>query len=114
MSERELLEDISRKLDWTAKAIRVLFNQGRANMAKLDDILQDVTDEKTSIDGLSTFIQGLKDQIAALGLNQVDQAKVDAIFTQAEANKAALAAALAANVPPAPPVPPVVPPVTTP
>jgi len=76
-------------------------------MATLDQITQDMADETTAIDGLSTFIAGLKQQLAdALAgatLNPATQAKVDAIFAAAEANKAKLAAALAANVPPAPP-----------
>ncbi len=71
-------------------------------MASLDQVLQDVTDETTAIASVSALIQGLLDQIKNAGLSAADQAKVDAIFAGAEANKAALATALAANVPPAP------------
>lgn len=71
--------------------------------ATLDQVLQDVTDESNVIDGISTLIQGLKQQLAdALsGANlppQVQQ-KVDAIFAQAETNKAKLATAVTANTP---------------
>ena len=69
-------------------------------MATLDDVLADVTAETTAIGSITTLIQGLQAQIAAAGLSPADQAKVDAIFADAEANKAALATALAANVPP--------------
>jgi len=73
-----------------------IYRKELSNMAKIDDVLTDVAEEKTLIDGLGAFIQGLKDQLIADGL---DQAKVDAAFAAVEANKAELAAALAANVP---------------
>ncbi len=77
-------------------------------MATLDQVLQDVTDESTQIDGISTFIDGLKQQLAdALSgttLSPGTQAKVDAIFSQAETNKGKIATALAANTPVAAPV----------
>lgn len=70
-------------------------------MATLDQVLQDVTDESTAIDGISTLISGLKQQLAdALAgttLPAPVQAKVDAIFAQAETNKGKIATALAAN-----------------
>lgn len=73
-------------------------------MATLDEILADVTDESTQIDGLSTLIDGLKQQLAdalaGANLPPAVQTKVDAIFTKAEANKGKIAAALAANAPP--------------
>lgn len=71
-----------------------------AMAAKIDDVISDLTAEKTIIGGLTVFIQNLKDQLTAQGL---DQSKVDAAFALAESNKADLAAALTANVPPTPP-----------
>lgn len=75
-------------------------------MATLDQVLQDVTDESTAIDGISTLIAGLKQQLSdALSgttLPPATQAKVDSIFAQAESNKSKIATALAANTPPAP------------
>ena len=72
-------------------------------MAKLDDIVADVTAETTLIEGVSTLVTGLKQQLAdALtgeNLSPEAQAKVDQIFATAEANKAKLAAALADNTP---------------
>jgi uncharacterized protein YoxC len=74
--------------------------------APLDQVLQDVTDESTQIDSLSTLIAGLqqqvKDALSGATLPPAIQAKVDAVFNQAENNKAKIAAALNANVPPAP------------
>ncbi len=72
-------------------------------MATLDQVLKDVTDESTAIASVSALIAGLKQQLAdALAgttLSPATQAQVDAIFTQAEANKTAIATALAANTP---------------
>jgi altronate dehydratase len=72
-------------------------------MATLDQVLQDVTDESTVIDSISTLVTGLKQQVAdALSgatLPPAVQAKVDAVFAQAETNKAKLAAAVTTNTP---------------
>lgn len=74
-------------------------------MATLDAVLQDVTDESTRLDSLSALITGLQQQVAdALSgttLPPPVQAKVDAIFAQAEANKGKIDTALNAGVPPA-------------
>lgn len=75
-------------------------------MSTLDEVLADVTEEGTKLDSLSTFIAGLKQQIAdALSgatLPPAVQAKVDAVFAGVESNKAKVQAALDANVPPTP------------
>jgi hypothetical protein len=71
--------------------------------ATLDQILQDVTDESSVIDSVTALIQGLKQQIAdaltGTTLPPAVQAKVDAIFSTAEANKEKLAQALVDNTP---------------
>ncbi len=64
--------------------------------ATLDEVLVDVAAEATLIDGLSTLISSLKQQVIdAKG----DQAKIEQIFADAEANKAALQKALTDNTP---------------
>lgn len=74
-------------------------------MATLDEVLASVADESTKIDSLSTFIAGLKQQIAdalaGVTLPPAVQAKVDAVFEGVEANKAKVVTAMDANVPPA-------------
>lgn len=76
-------------------------------MASLDETLAVVTKEATDVGSIKAFIVGLKQQLAdALAnvkLSPADQAKVDAIFTQATANSQGIVDALAANVPQAPP-----------
>lgn len=70
-------------------------------MATIDDVLADVTAQTTVVEGIASLVQGLKDQLAAQG---VDQAKIDKAFAGLEANNAAMA--LLKNTPtPAPPTP---------
>ena len=73
-------------------------------MPTLDQLLAQVTAERTVIDGITTFVNGLKDQLrdalAGADLSPVVAAKVDAIYTKAVQNAQALSLALAANVPP--------------
>lgn len=72
-------------------------------MATIDEVLAEVTDESTKIDGIGTLITGLKQQIAdALSgatLPPSVQSKVDAVFATLQANKGKIDAALNANVP---------------
>jgi hypothetical protein len=72
----------------------------------LDDVITDMTEETTTIGGIQAFIDGLKQQLtdalSGTTLPPAVQAKVDAVFTAAESNKAALATALTTNVPPPP------------
>jgi uncharacterized protein YoxC len=98
---KERLDRIERDQRAILSALRSI-HRTEANMAaKIDDLIKDVQDESTVIDGLGAFIQGLKDQLAQQG---IDQAKLDQAFAVVEANKARLAAALTANTP-APPAP---------
>jgi hypothetical protein len=88
--------------NWTKlfKMLEEVLGKEVAIMATLDQIITDVTAETTLIDGVSTLIAGLKKQLAdALAgvLNADQQAKVDAIFTAAEANKQKLSDALAVS-----------------
>jgi len=93
------LTPVNQKLDFILQTLERI-------MATLDEVLADVTDESTQIAGISTLIAGLKQQLAdALAgttLPPATQAKVDAIFAQAEKNKTDIATALAANTPAAP------------
>lgn len=66
----------------------------------LDQVLQSVTDESTLDDSIIALLQGIKAQLDAVlagGLSPENQAKVDAIFAAAEANKAKVSAAVTAN-----------------
>lgn len=118
-----LFPDIDRQLDVILAAVQAVarqqtkdrsdifsaLNKSRQlqekSMATLDEILSDVTDETSMIDGLGTMIAGLRQQVAdavaKTGLSTDDQAKIDAIFAAAEANKARIATALGTGVTPA-------------
>jgi hypothetical protein len=80
----------------------ILANQEKI-MHTLDETLATVTSEKTDIGSVKALLDGLRQQLAdALSgttLPAPVQAKVDAIFDAAVANKADIATALAANVP---------------
>lgn len=73
--------------------------------ATLDQILQDTTDESTVIDSLVTLTAGIKAQLDAVlagALTPEQQAKVDAIFSAVESNKAKVAQAITDNTPATP------------
>lgn len=97
-----LLTAVAKALSADGAKLDKLVKNTETIMASIDDIASDVAAETTAIGGVSTLIQGLRDQIAAQGIPADVQAKIDSVFAQVESNKAALAAALTANVPPAP------------
>src|SRR5450631_3159283 len=79
-------------------------------MSTLDEDIAAIAAQTTAIGSLTTFITGLEAQIAALpGLTPAQQAAIDKIFTDVNANNAAIAAAMVVNVPPPPPGPVAVP-----
>jgi uncharacterized protein YoxC len=92
------------RLDQILQQMRSITAQQESLMATLDQILDKVTAEQTSIDSLAMFIDGLKkqlsDALAGVNLTPAVQAKVDAIFAGVAANEAKVVAALDANVPP--------------
>ena len=69
------------------------------SMYTIDQVLADVQSEKDQIASVGALVTGLRRQVtdltAAAGIPADVQAKIDAVFTQAESNKADLAAAIA-------------------
>ena len=93
-------ENVERKLDVMQTSINVLETKMERIMVTLDQLVQEVADETTLVDSLSTFVQGLRDQIAALpGLSQAQQSQIDQVFASVGANKDKIAAAMTANTP---------------
>jgi uncharacterized protein YoxC len=86
----------------TAKMGLILKNTENI-MATLDEVLKDVTDESTQLDGISTLVSGLqqqvKDALANSSISPADQAKIDQIFNQAESNKQKILNALVSGTP---------------
>lgn len=75
-------------------------------MAKIDDLVTDVSQETTLEGSVETLLTGLAAQIAALQSGDpATQAKIDALHTQLTANIAALQSAVTANTPAAPSAP---------
>ena len=91
-------KDVLEKLNQILDLVKATNRSEVKNMATMDQILDDVTAEKTLVEGVSTLISSLKAEVAAIipagTLTADQQAKLDNIFAQAEANKSALATAL--------------------
>lgn len=96
------LED---KVDLILKILQRLENKENFIMATLDETLAAVNAESTVDDSIVALLQGLEAQIKAGGLSAADQAKVDAIFSQAQSNSAKISAAVTAGTPVAPAAP---------
>lgn len=75
-------------------------------VATLDDILAEVTAEKTQIDSVLALVTGLKQQLtdalSGVTLPSGVQEKIDAAFNAIEANKTELQGAIDANTAPTP------------
>lgn len=97
-SWREILPATKADFDRIIEILNIMANT-------LDDVLKDVTDESTLDDSIIALLTGIKaqlDSVLAGGLTPAQQAKVDAIFSGLEANKAKVSAAITANTPAAP------------
>jgi uncharacterized protein YoxC len=92
--------EVMRRLDALDQKIDLILRNQEIMMPTLDQVLQDVTDESTQIDGIATLVSGLrqqvKDALANSSISPADQSKIDQIFATAEANKQKIANALAA------------------
>ena len=97
----EQLAAINCKLDRILQTQHQQLEQENKAMASLEEVLAEVTDEATKIDSLTTFMDGLKQQLAdalsGANLPPAVQAKVDQVFSAVEANKAKVVAAIEAN-----------------
>jgi uncharacterized protein YoxC len=88
---------LRQRLDSLYTQNELIIHNQEAIMATLDQVLADVTNESAGIDSLGVLITQLGEQVKGLtsgNLPPYVQAKVDAIFTQAEANKAKINAAI--------------------
>lgn len=75
--------------------------QGTFIMATLNEVVDKVAAETTLVNSLKVFVQGLKDQIAALpSLSAEQQAQIDGIFAHVSDNSSIIADAMSANTPP--------------
>jgi hypothetical protein len=86
-----------KKLDEVLRLLHQIIGKEGQIMASLDDVITDIEQQDTVIDGVTALINQLREDIkAAAG----DQAKIDKIFASVEGQKAKLAAALVANTDP--------------
>jgi hypothetical protein len=95
------------KLDWIVNKlhehelrIRLLETQRKTEMADFTKLQADVTAQNTVVASVQTLLTNLSAAIAALKAgNPADQAAIDALAAQVEANSAALASAVTSNTP---------------
>lgn len=75
-------------------------------MAKLQDVLDLVAEQRTQIESLNTLADGIRAQVAILlqnaNVDQTTQMLVDQVFDRLKENSGALAEAIAENTPAAP------------
>lgn len=78
--------------------LNLIYAQGRLILATLETLIEKVNQQETVIDGVTTLILGLKQQIADLSTGEVItpalQAKIDALGAELDQNAAKLAAAV--------------------
>lgn len=98
--------ECSARLGRIENLLRAVLAREENIMATIDEVLSDVQDESTVEDSLITLVTGIKSQLdaalASQGIPPDVQAKIDAVFSGIEANKAKVAAAITANTPAAP------------
>lgn len=88
------------RLDKIIALQEALRQQGVQEMATLTEVVDKVAAETTLVNSLKVFVQGLKDQIAALpNITPEQQAQIDGIFSSVDANSHVIADAMAANTP---------------
>jgi ribosomal protein S5 len=93
-----LRQDVKREASETRRLLHAVLRRETINMATIQDILAKVTAEKTLVESVAAFIEGLRGQPG------VDSATVDAILAKMDENEMALNNAIAAGVtlPPGP------------
>ena len=102
MSYYGFKSEVLARLDKLIALQEALAKLGMLQMATLDDIVAKVGAETTLVGGLKTFIQGLKDQLATVpNITPIQQAQIDGIMAQVDANSKSIADAMVANTPPA-------------
>ncbi len=87
---------LRRKIRHLERALHAIEHRDNKLMADFTQLSADVADLKTVKDSVLALIQGFLDKLAAL---QPNQTAIDALATDLEATKAALAAAVTANTP---------------
>jgi uncharacterized protein YoxC len=93
-----LVERIAATLDSIQAQLKSVITTEQTMAATIDDLLNDVNEEATVIDGVKTLLDGLSKQLAdAIAAN--DPAKIQQVKDAIDANKNALASAVAANTP---------------
>lgn len=95
------LQVINSKVDSLVSVINELYAQGKLMPKSISELKDLVAKETSVVSGAFNLINSLRNEVADLlskkGLSPVDQADVDAIFTNVESNRVELSGALNAN-----------------
>lgn len=95
--------EVMRRLDRVIVLLTSILLKEKVIMASIQEVIAATEQQKTVLDSLVTFVQGLKDQIANLpGITPEQQAQIDTIFANVQANTQEAADAMVANTPAAP------------
>jgi hypothetical protein len=79
--------------------VRIIYQEARKIMSKLDDLTAAVAAEKTATASAIALLEGLKTKLDAAILADDDGAALEALSAELGANTTALAAAVVANTP---------------
>ena len=101
MTYRGFKSEVIWRLDKILENQETAAKQRIIEMATMAELVTKIAEETTLVAGLKTFVQGLRDQIAALpNITPAMQAEIDSAFASVAANSAAIANAMVANTPP--------------
>jgi hypothetical protein len=89
------------KLDRMLVFIKRSLTLEKQIMATIEDLIEATAEQKTVIESLQTFVDGLQDQLnqAVTDLTPQQQAQIDEVFAGIKANTQEAAAAMTANTP---------------
>jgi hypothetical protein len=94
------LSDIAAAQSAQTALLQASFKQGVRIMSDLDDDLAAIKQQGTMIAGLQTFVEGIEARVTAVpNLTDEQQAKIDEIFTEINANNDLIAKAMVVNTP---------------
>lgn len=98
---QQFKSDVLARLDGIIASQAVETQRELNIMATMTEVVDKIAEETTLVASLQTFVQGLRDQIAALpGVTPELQAQIDGAFAHVSANATAIANAMVANTPP--------------
>lgn len=99
---QERLADTLRTMDMLGRMLNPILRRMEKIMTTMDDVLQQVYDQRGQIESLAALTAGLKSRLEAAiasagAINPAQQAQIDKVFAELDANRAAITKAINAN-----------------